>query len=246
MKNNIDSSLIKNNRNSEALDFILENAFRSGFGTLSKTELDAILFAALMKYGDSNSLTDLELSKYLKITQKRVQNLKEMVSVKYIQITRIEAIEKFISKLEFAKKNDIYIDIPIRDVAVRNEMLGILDENDILLHSQLNTKIFRVRIDDLLELSILLQAISENESSSSDLRNQVIEKLKEQNYMISDINQNLITAEDSKVYSNFKEKLLKCSIDLGLELIKRILPVGGIAVVIIEKLIQNFGVPQNV
>ena len=125
-------------------------------------------------------------------------------------------------------------------------MLGILDENDILLHSQLNTKIFRVRIDDLLELSILLQAISENESSSSDLRNQVIEKLKEQNYMISDINQNLITAEDSKVYSNFKEKLLKCSIDLGLELIKRILPVGGIAVVIIEKLIQNFGVPQNV
>lgn len=246
MTNLTDNSPINNDQKNEALDFILENAFRSGFGTLNKSELDSILFAALMKYGDKNSLTDLELSKYLQITQRKIQNLKEKVSVKYLQITREEAIEEFISKLESAKKDDIYIDIPIRNIAVKNEIEGILDENDILLHSQLNTKIFRVRIDDLLELSILLQANMEKETLSDDIRNQVIERLREQNSKLSDINQNILTAEDTEVVSDFKSKLLKSGVDAGLELIRNTIPGGGIAVVIIEKLMKNFGVLQNV
>lgn len=246
MAKNIENSPIKNDQKIEALDFILENAFRSGFGTLNKSELDAILFAALMKYGDTNSLTDLELSKYLQITQRKIQNLKEKVSVKYLQITRKEAIEEFISKLEAAKKDDIYIDIPIRNIAVKNEIEGILDENDILLHSQLNAKIFRVRIDDLLELSILLQANMEKETLSDDIRNQVIERLREQNSKLSDVNQNILTAEDTEVVSDFKSKLLKSGVDAGLELIRNTIPGGGIAVVIIEKLMKNFGVLQNV
>ena len=226
MAKNIENSPIKNDQKIEALDFILENAFRSGFGTLNKSELDAILFAALMKYGDTNSLTDLELSKYLQITQRKIQNLKEKVSVKYLQITRKEAIEEFISKLEAAKKDDIYIDIPIRNIAVKNEIEGILDENDILLHSQLNAKIFRVRIDDLLELSILLQANMEKETLSDDIRNQVIERLREQNSKLSDVNQNILTAEDTEVVSDFKSKLLKSGVDAGLELIRNTIPVG--------------------
>lgn len=246
MAKNIENSPIKNDQKIEALDFILENAFRSGFGTLNKSELDAILFAALMKYGDTNSLTDLELSKYLQITQRKIQNLKEKVSVKYLQITRKEAVEEFISKLEAAKKDDIYIDIPIRNIAVKNEIEGILDENDILLHSQLNAKIFRVRIDDLLELSILLQANMEKETLSDDIRNQVIERLREQNSKLSDVNQNILTAEDTEVVSDFKSKLLKSGVDAGLELIRNTIPGGGIAVVIIEKLMKNFGVLQNV
>lgn len=241
-----DNSPINNDQKDEALDFILENAFRSGLGTLNKSELDSILFDALMKYGNKNSLTDLELSKYLQITQRKIQNLKEKVSVKYLQITREEAIEEFISKLESAKKDDIYIDIPIRNIAVKNEIEGILDENDILLHSQLNTKIFRVRIDDLLELSILLQANMEKETLSDDIRNQVIERLREQNSKLSDINQNILTAEDTEVVSDFKSKLLKSGVDAGLELIRNTIPGGGIAVVIIEKLMKNFGVLQNV
>jgi len=246
MTNLTDNSPINNDQKNEALDFILENAFRSGFGMLNKSELDSILFAALMKYVDKNSLTDLELSKYLQITQRKIQNLKEKVSVKYLQITREEAIEEFISKLESAKKDDIYIDIPIRNIAVKNEIEGILDENDILLHSQLNTKIFRVRIDDLLELSILLQANMEKETLSDDIRNQVIERLREQNSKFSDINQNILTVEDTEVFSDFKSKLLKSGVDAGLELIRNPIPGGGIAVVIIEKLMKNFGVLQNV
>lgn len=246
MANLIDNSPIKKDQKNEALDFILENAFRSGFGTLNKSELDSILFAALMKYGDTNSLTDLELSKYLQITQRKIQNLKEKVSVKYLQITREEAIEEFISKLESAKKDDIYIDIPIRNIAVKNEIEGILDENDILLHSQLNAKIFRVRIDDLLELIILFEAMESNGQSVTDIRSQIIEKLKKSEENLSEINEEMTLLDENQIYSNFKEKLVKTSVDAGLELIKTFVPGGGIAVSIIEKLMKNFGVLENV
>ena len=131
-----------------------------------------------MKYGDTNSLTDLELSKYLQITQRKIQNLKEKVSVKYLQISRKEAIAEFIDKIDKAKKDDIYIDIPIKNVAVKNEIEGILDENDILLHSQLNSKIFRVRIDDLIEIIILFESYGSKTDTDSDLKSEIISNIK--------------------------------------------------------------------
>jgi hypothetical protein len=246
MMKSIGNSPIKDDQKIEALDFILENAFRSGFGTLDKSELDAILFAALMKYGDKNSVTDLELSKYLQITQRKIQNLKEKVSVKYLQISREEAIRDFVSKLEYAKKDDIYIDIPIRDVSVKNEIEGILDEKNILLHKQLNSKIFRLRIDDLLELAILFESMESNSQSFFDIRNQIIEKLKERDGNLSEINEKISLSDENQIYSGFKEKLAKASIDVGLELLRALVPGGGLAASIIEKLMKNFGVLQNV
>lgn len=246
MENGIDKSLIKDDKKIEALDFILENVFRSGFGMLNKTELDVILFATVMKYGESDELTDLELSKKLQITQRKLQNLKEKVSVKYLQISKEDAIKEFINKLSHAKKDDIYIDVPIRNIAVKNEMEGILDENDILLHSQLNTKIFRVRLDDLLELIILLETIDNENVTINDIKIQIIEKLKTREGKLLEINDEISLTEEDEIYPSFKNKLLKTSIDSGLELIKAFVPGGGVAATIIEKLIHNFGANQDV
>lgn len=246
MENGIDKSLIKDDKKIEALEFILENVFRSGFGMLNKTELDVILFATVMKYGESDELTDLELSKKLQITQRKLQNLKEKVSVKYLQISKEDAIKEFINKLSHAKKDDIYIDVPIRNIAVKNEMEGILDENDILLHSQLNTKIFRVRLDDLLELIILLETIDNENVTINDIKIQIIEKLKTREGKLLEINDEISLTEEDEIYPSFKNKLLKTSIDSGLELIKAFVPGGGVAATIIEKLIHNFGANQDV
>lgn len=246
MSDSISGSPINNERKAEALDFILQNAFRSGFGSLNKTELDAILFATLMKYGNSNDLTDLEMSKYLQITQRRIQNLKERVSVKYLQISRSEAISEFIDKLDYAKKDEIYIDIPIRNVAVKNEIEGILDENNILLHSQLNSKIFRVRIDDLLELIIIFEANEKKSSTGDDFKKKIIDRIRTTNGMLSEINQEIAYDNESQIYTNLKNKVLKSGIDVGLEIIKATIPAGGIAAAIIEKLITNFGNLRNV
>ena len=59
----------------KALDFILTNVFRSGFGILSKTEIDLILFTAIQKFSNQKDLSDHALSKYLQITQQRIRNL---------------------------------------------------------------------------------------------------------------------------------------------------------------------------
>ena len=68
-------------------------------------------------------------------------NLKEKVSVKYMPITRKEAIEKFTEKAASAKLEENYLDIPVFDVAVKNEIEAILNDHSIMLYSQLNPKI---------------------------------------------------------------------------------------------------------
>ena len=74
----------------DALEFILSNSFKSGFGTLSKTELDLILFTAVLKFSDQKNYSELALSKYLQITQQRIRNLKEK-SAGYSNLPRISS-----------------------------------------------------------------------------------------------------------------------------------------------------------
>ena len=47
---------IKNGQEKEALDFIISNCFRSGFGTVPKSEIDLILFTAILKYSNQTKL----------------------------------------------------------------------------------------------------------------------------------------------------------------------------------------------
>ena len=235
---NITSSIpIKEENKSAALEFILKNAFKSGFGTLNKSELDLILFAAIMKYG-YDSDTDLQLSKYLQITQRRISNLKEKVSVKYSLIDTKEAIRYFIEKLEFAKKSDTYIDVPIADVAVKNEVEGILDKYNLLLHSQLNQKIFRIRIDDLFELLLIFQSEEQSDIPYDDFREKVLSNLKNNTEVLKKIEMEV--SSEGTIEHRFKNKLLKSGVDIGLEILKEVIPGGGIALKAVDILIKQF------
>lgn len=235
---NITSSIpIKEENKSAALEFILKNAFKSGFGTLNKSELDLILFAAIMKFGYDGD-TDLQLSKYLQITQRRISNLKEKVSVKYSLIDTKEAIRYFIEKLEFAKKSDTYIDVPIADVAVKNEVEGILDKYNLLLHSQLNQKIFRIRIDDLFELLLIFQSEEQSDIPYDDFREKVLSNLKNNTEVLKKIKMEV--SSEGKIEHRFKNKLLKSGVDIGLEILKEVIPGGGIALKAVDILIKQF------
>lgn len=245
MSNILNKIHIKDEKKAEAFDFVIENAFRSGFGTLSKTELDAILFAALMKFGEKQETTNLELSKVLQITQRRIQNLKESVSVKYLQINEEEAIAEFIDKLEFAKRDEKYIDIPINNVAVKNEIEGILDKNNILLHSQLNPKIFRIRIDDLMEMMIVFETIIDDSLKIEDIKQSIIEKVKSSDDILLE-KYDIEFGNNEEVYPELKDKLLRSGVDISLGLIELLLPGGGVTAKVISKLMKNFGVLQNV
>ena len=106
-----DDNIISANSKNEALDFIMSNCFKSGFGALSKTDIDLILFTAILKYSDDNKKSDFELCKYLQITQQRIRNLREKASVKYPTLNRSEAIDEFLQKCEFSKVEETHIDI---------------------------------------------------------------------------------------------------------------------------------------
>lgn len=235
---NITSSIpIKEENKSAALEFILKNAFKSGFGTLNKSELDLILFAAIMKFGYDGD-TDLQLSKYLQITQRRISNLKEKVSVKYSLIDNKKAIKYFFEKLEFAKKSDTYIDVPIADVAVKNEVEGILDKYNLLLHSQLNQKIFRIRIDDLFELLLIFQSEEQSDIPYDDFRKKVLSNLKNNTEVLKKIEMEV--SSEGTIGHRFKNKLLKSGVDIGLEILKEVIPGGGIALKAVDILIKQF------
>jgi len=217
-------------KKADALDFILSSAFKSGFGTLSKSELDLIIFTAIIKYGNQAQTSDYQLSKYLQITQQRIRNLKEKASVKYLPIDIEEAIETFIEKLSYAKKDDKYIDIPIHDVAVKNAIEGLLDERNILLHSQLNSKIFRIRIDDLLDIVLLFESIkSQEDKTIASLQQEIIGNLKSQEGQLLGIERQIESSEAPNIMQSLKRELLKNGAAIGVEALFSLVPGGAVA-----------------
>ena len=196
------SNPIHNDKKDDALDFIFENVLKSGFSTLNKTELDAILFAAVMRYSDEAETTDYKLGMYLQISQQKVRNLKEKVSIKYNIIDSKDAINYFIEKMGFARADGLYIDIPINDIAVKNCIEDILQEQNILMHKQLNPRIFRIRIDDFLELILALELETNNQYATKiEIQEAIMENLKMGN---EELRQELISIESVGHINSFE------------------------------------------
>jgi hypothetical protein len=237
-----DKNSIEQTKTTDALNFILENAFKSGFGTLSKTELDLILFTAILKYSNQKDISDHALSKYLQITQAKVRNLKEKASVKYITISSDEAIKKFLEKLTNAKIEDKYIDIPVYDIAVKNEIEALMDAHNILLHSQLNPKIFRLRIDDYLEFALMLELENDSELKEDKLIEKILDSVKAMIEKNEQYRKNLGLDEDSlKNLSKktLKESLLKGGFSFGIDLLASIIPGGSFVSESAKKLLNS-------
>ena len=222
--------IIKQNKESEALYFILTNFLKSGFGTLGKSEMDLILFTCFLKYSNQENLSDHALSKYLQITQQRIRNLREKASVKYLIIDRIDAITIFINKSKDAKIDDKYIDVPINDIAVKNEIEAILDEENILLHYQLNPKIFRIRIDDFLEMAIQFELIFSQEKSREIVEKKILDQVKSLASKNDSLNKKLTTDKESLgqlTKTTLKEALVKGGLSFGIDLLASLIP-GGV------------------
>ena len=214
----------------EALKFIFSNCFKSGFGTLSKTEIDLILFCAVWQFSSLDDKSDYSLSKYLQITQQRVRNLKEKSSVKYIGFKREKAISIFSEKISFAKIHDIYFDIPINDIRVKNEVEAILGENDILLHTQLNPKIFRIRIDDFIEIAITIEKQAHKDVKIGDIEKGIVNIIKERAKKDQDFAKKI--QPKGKGIENIgketiKEAMVKGGISFGVDLLASIIPGGA-------------------
>ena len=223
-------NIVKAGMEKESLDFIFENCFKSGFGTLNKTEIDLILFAAILKFSEDVNHSDHKLSKYLQITQQRVRNLKEKASVKYLAMSREDAVDIFVEKCDMAKLDGSYIDVPVNDVAVKNEIEALLDELDILLHSQLNPKIFRIRIDDFLELIIQVEVMADPSVKKSSIEKRIIKKIKANAKSDNNLKE-AIEGNGCDIASlsaaTLKSALVKGGFSFGVDLLASVVPGGA-------------------
>lgn len=234
---------IREGKESEALDFILSNCLKSGFGTLGKSEIDLILFTCLLKYSKQQNLSDYALSKYLQITQQRIRNLKEKASIKYMAVDRESAIRTFIEKSGDAKIEDKYIDVPINDIAVKNEIEAILDEESILLHYQLNPKIFRIRIDDFMELIIQFESVFNPGKSKKSIESKVLKLVNEKtddNELLSEL---LTTGKGDGIgkltKTTLKEALVKGGLSFGIDLLASLIPGGAFLSTPVKELLNK-------
>jgi hypothetical protein len=82
-----------------AFDFMLEEYFKAGFGTLGKSDLDLLIFSTLLKYARIDDISDYALSKTLEITQTRVRNLKIKNCLKYAPLDR-KSMEEVAAKMQ--------------------------------------------------------------------------------------------------------------------------------------------------
>jgi len=150
-------------KHEDALNFILDEYFKAGFGALNKTDIDLIFYSALEQFGDIKDKTDYKVSKKLGITQQRIRGLKERAYLKYGNINKRVYTEKVIwEKLQRKLEQITYdnktekITIPIYDINLFIELEHIVEER---LHSvvgiQLNPKIFQISINDFFVLALM-------------------------------------------------------------------------------------------
>lgn len=237
---NLEKSIEELIRKADAYDFVLDNYEKSGFGTLSKSELDLIFFTAIYKNTKNDERSDYKLSRRLQITQTRVRNMKEKASVKYLKMDKDVAIDLFMSKIRNGHFHDRYIDIPLYDIAVKNVIESILEENNMMLHTQLNPKIFRLALEDIVDLLIILETEKRVLDTTGKYQNdpELIQKTvrskfltsMQDNYKKGNNATEAIIGKGSSIkditLDTFKEGILKGSVALSIDAISTFLPGG--------------------
>ena len=212
----------------EFSNFLTTNLFKQGFGILSKSEIDLILFAAILRTDDSINRSDYQLSKFLQISQARVRALKEKLSVKFESMDTDQAIQLFLEKIDRSKIENSHIEIPINDISLRNTIVSLIEEHDIMLKSELNPKIFKLRIEDFFELILLFDNNSNNlneDKKRDDYIEEFRKKLKKDKKILGELGI-LENSDQQDCLKLLKDSLRKSSFSIGIEILSSLVPGG--------------------
>lgn len=140
-----------------AFDLIADSFYKRNFGTTSKTDLDCLLFAILLKHCREHhrDFGDYYLSKQLGVTQSRIRSLKQKSALRYPSIIdNLDWQREFVQCIKDAKYDDVskLVKVCVRDVNVLIEIRHFLEEQGGYDEYQLNPKLFQCRLDLFLLL----------------------------------------------------------------------------------------------
>lgn len=239
MNNQTYDKVFSSENKAVAFDRIAEHYFQRNFGTMSKSDLETLLFDIYLErlLDKQENFDDYTMSKQLGITQSRVRTLKVRKELQYPRqgFKWEEAFVESICKATYDEQTKS-VEVPIPDVNVLAELRYYMECRGWFDEYRLNPKLFQCRIGFFLELC---KSLSNEEIIVSD---EAKSKLRELN---SANKGKFATAIQEIVSGSVKEGLkdltLSASKEVVLEVLK-LIPFGGLAgqaISALETVIEN-------
>jgi hypothetical protein len=168
-----------NEEKMKAFNLIAERYYDLNFGTMTKSEIDILMFSILIDHLQSNKIefSDYSLSKDLGISQSKVRGLRISQQLKYPKkLNWQEEFARSIDNAVFDEKTST-MKVSVSDPNVLLEIKNVIENSGGYVEVQLNSKLLQVRVEHFVHLLIVLQN-SENENQILKRINNSVKKYK--------------------------------------------------------------------
>lgn len=212
-------------------DKIEKNYFIRNFGSMSKSDLETLLFSEYLEHHIKAGLAydDYSLSKELGITQSRVRVLKERKELKYPykDFNWQNAFADAVKNVKY-DTNDHYVKMIIQDVNVMNEVRNHIETAGWYDECTLNKKLLRIPLDCFTEICYTSEAFKNVFSEETKSRVKKVSKCEDtaMQAFLKDF-----TKDGLKAFLMSASKAVICEV-------LPLLPFSGIAKVAFEGLIN--------
>ncbi len=126
--------------------------FIDKFGLLNKTDYEVLVFRELLK--DNPNTTNYEFSRQLKLPITKIKRLREEVVLRYEardeQFYQYQFVSLLKTKSDFNGKDEVRIQV--EDADMRNYLLAILSEKNIISDTSFSRDILRIKKNDFFTL----------------------------------------------------------------------------------------------
>ena len=160
-----------------AFDRIAQEFYQANFGTMSKADLELLMFTiylertVTMNPDDMRAFSDYELSKQLAITQSRISAMKVRSALKYPSDI-LDWKEVFQRCAINARRDGDKLLIYVPDRTVYLEVKNAIEQNGSYAESTLTPNQLKVEVKDYVDLMLMIRG--------SEDRDEIIDGLKEE------------------------------------------------------------------
>lgn len=206
-----------NEKKAEAFDKIAEKYYSCNFGTMSKSEMDLLMFSEYLDRlrdisgNNMNAYSDYELSKQLGITQSRVSSLKERKELIY-PYEESNWIMSLCQITQYARYDNEMIVLPINDKNLYLEIKNAIEKKGGYVEVQLNSKVLKIMPEYYFQLLMEISDEVMDNNSKDILKERMIKEIKNR------------SGKNQKIIEEFEKKELSENIrELGWQTTKDIL-----------------------
>ena len=144
------------NKKAQFTEEFLKEYINKGFGTISKKEIDLLVFHLLSELADLDKISNYNLALKLKLTPTKIKNLRFERRLKYCQLTEEQIKYTFIESLKKSaikvNKTSSWLILSIEDSFVREAIKAILKDLAQLSDSSFNSELITLDFDAFASL----------------------------------------------------------------------------------------------